>query len=345
MKLSKDRAEEFARLDVASRELKKLNDIETFPEQAAHKIKDIFGFTFAELYIKTTGVLTDSPQLIPEVAEEHISSILTEAEKRKEVIFTEDAHRKVAAIPLLSGEETAGFLLAGMDRSCKIPGEIFSALAGHLTLAMENAKPHKMRQEISVMEERNRLARDLHDSVTQTLFSLSLTAKGAKNIYKHEQGIKETFEDLQQMAQTALTEMRSLILRLKPPGLEDGVITALKKYGSNLGMQVHAHVEGVAPIPEKVEEALWRIGQEALNNTCKHGDTSDVFADLKLTKENVRLIVKDNGRGFNSEKTYRSAGLTGMIERAEEPQGTVKINSGPGRGTEIIADFPVNGGI
>ncbi|WP_169911038.1 GAF domain-containing sensor histidine kinase [Evansella clarkii] len=337
------RAEEFVRLDVASRELKKLNDIDTFPEQAAHKIKAIFGFTFAALYIKTNTA--ESLSVIPEAGEEFTREILTEAEKKRDVVFTEEADQKVAAIPLLSGEDTAGFLLAGRDRSCKIPGEIFSALAGHLTLAMENAKLHKMRQEISVMEERNRLARDLHDSVTQTLFSLSLTAKGAKNIYKHEAEIKETFEDLQQMAQTALAEMRSLIWQLKPPGLEDGVIAALKKYGSNLGMQVHAHVEGVAPIPEKVEETLWRIGQEALNNACKHGDTSNVFADLKLTKENVRLIVKDNGRGFNPEKKFRSAGLTGMIERAEELHGTVKINSGPGIGTEVIAEFPVKGGV
>ncbi|SER56968.1 GAF domain-containing sensor histidine kinase [Salipaludibacillus aurantiacus] len=338
------RAVDFAKLDVATRQLKKLNNIATFSQAAADYIKAAFQFDDVTVYIKDNGRLSNKKSQDDSSDPETHFTFAAKADREKSVVLTERQNRFIAALPLNNGEKVIGVLVISTSASRQVSEEILKALADHLSLAMENAKLHKMRQELSVLEERNRLARDLHDSVSQTLFSLSLTTKGAKNLSGNDAQLEAALEGIQQMAHTALSEMRTLIWQLRPPGLEEGVVTALNKYGRNLGLIVHTRMDGVASLPEKTEETIWRIGQECLNNVLKHAKTDEAEVTLAMTGKKATLTVKDNGTGFFPEDTAGSIGLASMKERAKAAGGEFKVISKIGKGTEVTVTLPVKGG-
>lgn len=250
------------------------------------------------------------------------------------------------AVPLRLREEPIGVLLIGGHRrrafqDCDIA--VAQDLAAHVSLALENARLYQQRRDIALAEERNRLARDLHDSVTQMLFSLMLTARGARGLVESDPTTTaQALTEMESLSQEALKEMRGLIWQLRPAGLEDGLLTALQRYGEGLGLQVEGQVEGVRELPRAVEEALWRIGQESLNNVRKHAQTNRVRLLLRMTDADVFLEVADDGRGFVSDRT-RSAdtlGMTSMRERAQALGGTFVIDSHKSRGTAIRVWIP-----
>ncbi|HMO57447.1 MAG TPA: GAF domain-containing protein [Roseiflexaceae bacterium] len=220
-----------------------------------------------------------------------------------------------------------------------------TTLADVLASAIEKARLYQRAQEAAVLEERSRLARDLHDSVSQQLFSMTLTAQAARaQIEKNPGRTALQLERLQETAQAALAEMRALIFQLRPPGLaEHGLLTTLQQHVAALnrreGLIIQLSISGDERHARGIDQAIYRIAQEALNNVVKHAGARQVDVTLTLQPKQVLLTVVDDGCGFVVEELPRSSGrhlgLTSMRERAAEAGGTLHVYSTPGNGTVI----------
>lgn len=218
------------------------------------------------------------------------------------------------------------------------------AFANEGAVAIENAQLYEQAQQLAVVEERQRLARELHDSVTQTLYSVTLYAQAAHMAIlagKQDEAI-ENLEELRNMAREAMTDMRLLIFELHPPRLEEeGLAAALQgrlaSVETRTGLQTDLHVEGERRLPLSVEEELYWIAQEALNNVVKHGQAKKVTVRLQFDEKSVCLEVRDDGIGFEPAKARQSGGmgLRGMEERAERINGKLEVESAPGHGTTL----------
>lgn len=249
-----------------------------------------------------------------------------------------------ATVPLKAGTEKFGLLNVGSPYKKKFNFEelaLLESIALQIGTALKRITLTQKEQEIALTAERNRLARDLHDSVNQLLFSLSLTARGGKEMAKDED-VKETFVYIQDLAQEALGEMRALIWQLRPRGLEKGIISALTSYGEMLGLKVEVKVNGVIHLPGKIEEGIWRIGQEALANCKRHSGQSVIHLLIQAGENQITLSFKDYGCGFRYDRTKElpSLGLKSMQERTEALNGTFLIKSNPGEGTIIKVTIP-----
>ncbi|MDQ0415535.1 GAF domain-containing sensor histidine kinase [Mesobacillus stamsii] len=250
-----------------------------------------------------------------------------------------------ATVPLRAGNERFGLLNVGSPNKThfhKNELALLEAIAYQVGTALKRINLTQREQEIALVAERNRLARDLHDSVNQLLFSLSLTARAGMEMTEDEE-VKQTFSYMQDLTQEALGEMRSLIWQLKPRGLENGLVSALKGYGEMLGMKVEAKVTGATSIPGNIEEAIWRIGQEAIANCKKHSGAADVFLSLHTSWNETILTIKDKGCGFhyNENLSIPSLGLKNMKARTEALNGLFRLQSQLGNGTEIKITIPL----
>ena len=199
--------------------------------------------------------------------------------------------------------------------------------------------------ELATVQERNRLARELHDSVTQTIFSMTLTTEAAHILLQRDPSqVTPQLNRLQELAQGALSEMRSLIQQLRLRPVEEGrLVSALQQHLTTLegteGIKVDFHVEGEGQLPTDQEEGLFRIAQEALNNVTKHAKTDRVAVTLRMLNEGALLSVEDHGVGFDPARQPASGegfGLTSMRERVEILGGTLEVRSSPGDGTTIL---------
>ncbi len=241
--------------------------------------------------------------------------------------------------------------------------DLLSAIGNQIGIAVDNARLYQQAQQVAALEERNRLARDLHDSVTQTLFSITLTAESTKAMLtRRPEKVEGQVERLQTLARSALAEMRSLIFQLRPAALqEQGLVAAIEKYIAALrakeSFEIELNIEGEGRLSEEHEQALYRIFQEALNNIIKYAEARHVQVSFKVDEQEAILIIRDDGGGFDAAavlaQTNRSSlGLTSMQERAELSGGTISIESSPGQGTTIavrlslsVAPRPVGMGI
>lgn len=201
----------------------------------------------------------------------------------------------------------------------------------------------------AVMEERQRLARELHDSVTQSLYSITLYAEAAGNMLEagNQKKASEHLRKLQEAAQDSLKEMRLLIFDLHPPVLEkEGLVTALhtrlEAVESRGGVQANLLVEGTERLPIALEEELYRIAQEALNNVLKHARATMVMVHLRLSQAGASIEILDDGVGFDPSATQskRGFGLSSMRERVEKIGATLVIESAPQKGTRVRVDVP-----
>jgi two-component system, NarL family, sensor kinase len=250
-----------------------------------------------------------------------------------------------ATVPLRAGNERFGILNVGSPYKTHFQEDelaLLEAVAYQIGTALKRIKLTQREQETALISERNRLARDLHDSVNQLLFSLSLTARAGREMTELEE-VKQTFSYIQDLAQDALGEMRALIWQLKPQGLENGIISALTGYAEMMGLTIDAKLTGISSFPEKVEEALWRIGQEAFANCKKHSQTTHVFLFLKRRSDSVTMTIQDKGCGFNYDENLElpSFGLKNMKARTLSLNGTFLLKSEPGKGTEIQIQIPI----
>jgi signal transduction histidine kinase len=223
--------------------------------------------------------------------------------------------------------------------------ELIEMLAAHAAVAIENARLYERSRELSVVEERNRLARDLHDVVVQTLFGVVLTADAAALLVDRDpEAAKAELERVREQAQEALRELRSLVFELRPADLEaDGLAATLRKHVEVLG-RVHAlpielEVEAEPALEAAAAVEVFRIAQEALNNAQRHASASAIAVRLSRGE----LAVADDGVGFDAAAPAvrgRRLGLTSMEERAAAIGGRLRIESTPGSGTTVTLELP-----
>jgi len=249
-----------------------------------------------------------------------------------------------ATVPLQAGEESFGLLNVAASNKLQFEQEelnLLGAVALQIGTAIKRIQLTERVKEIEVIQERNRLAKDLHDSVSQLLFSINVTAKAGMNVSEN-QNIKDTFNHIQQIAQEAQAEMKALIWQLRPQGIEKGIVSALISYGEMLGLNVHRNVKGITVLPAKIEETLWRVGQEAFNNCRKHSGQTDIYLQLSSNSKNVKMIIQDKGVGFNcpSNVVIPTLGLKSMRERVESLKGSFKVDSELNKGTKITMNIP-----
>ncbi len=227
--------------------------------------------------------------------------------------------------------------------------ELIELLAAHAAIAITNARLYEQSRELSVVAERNRLALDLHDAVSQKLFGLVLTAESALTLLDREpEAAREQVAKLQSLAQEARDELRSLVLELRPPDLErDGLCGALRKHVELLRRLQAVPIEleldaGIGGNPGRDRELL-RIAQEALHNSLRHAHAQHLAVRLDRQDGKVVLEVEDDGVGFDpAARGLRSThlGLTSMEERAERLGAHVEVRSARGRGTTVRIEAP-----
>jgi signal transduction histidine kinase len=217
--------------------------------------------------------------------------------------------------------------------------------AGQAALAIENA-----RLIAAVLEERQRLARDLHDSVTQAIYGVTLHAEAANRLLAagDVKTVAHYLHKLQETAQEALEEMRLLIFELRPPILDqEGLVAALQaRLGAVEGranLQTTFVTEGVARLAPSIEQALYRIAQEALNNALKHARAGHINVSLHRRNSTVILAITDDGIGFDPDlaRGRGGLGLRGIEERVAQIGGSLVLRSTPGAGTEVRVEVTV----
>ena len=214
-------------------------------------------------------------------------------------------------------------------------------------MAIENARLYAQAQELAAVEERQRLARELHDSVSQALYGISLGVHTARlQLDRDPKELAESLDYVLELAEAALIEMRALIFELRPESLEtEGLVTALTKQAAALharqNIVVHTDLCAEPDLPLKVKQDLYRVAQEALHNTVKHARANKIELRLHQTGGVVILEVWDNGRGFDTSTTFPGhLGLHSMYERVRSLGGELQIESVPGQGTCIRAQVP-----
>ncbi|HEX7021369.1 MAG TPA: histidine kinase [Trueperaceae bacterium] len=225
------------------------------------------------------------------------------------------------------------------------------AFANQVAVAVENARLFDEAQDKAALEERQKLARELHDSVSQALYGIALGARTARaQLGKNPEAAAEPIEYVLKLAQAGLAEMRALIFELRPESLEqEGLVVALAKQAASLRARHDLEVEldlGNEPalvLPAK--QALYRIAQEALHNIAKHARARRVGLRLEGAGDRVRLFIHDDGAGFDPQAEFPGhLGLTSMFERAQALGGRCRIESQPGEGTRITVELPAPGG-
>jgi len=200
------------------------------------------------------------------------------------------------------------------------------------------------RQQLATLEERNRLARDLHDSVKQQIFAISMQIAATRILLSRDvEAAGERLNKTEKLVQQAQQELTSLIRELRPVALEGkGLVAALRELLPQWSQQneivANLHVGEFQALPVTVEEALFRVVQEALSNIARHSQASLVQITLNVTDETISLSVQDNGQGFDlTHLEHRGVGLHSMQERMKALGGDLKLESAPGEGTQIVA--------
>lgn len=221
---------------------------------------------------------------------------------------------------------------------------ILGHLADVAAIAIENARLRQRAERLAIVEERQWLARELHDSVTQALYSVTLYAEAARMALSagKQDVAAENLRELQMMAREALFDIRLLIFELHPPILEgQGLASALQirlaAVETRAGLQSEIRVEGGRRLPLPIEEDLYRIALEGLNNVVKHARAQHVKVHLQFDDQRVCLEISDDGMGYDPVKARESGGmgLGGMEERAKRLNGRLEILSAPGKGTTL----------
>jgi signal transduction histidine kinase len=215
-------------------------------------------------------------------------------------------------------------------------------LAAYAGVAIANARLYRQAQELATVEERGRVARELHDSVSQRLFSMVYEARAAA-LQAETAGAREALERLEQGASAALQEMKALVHAVRPKSLErDGLEATLRDHVEALrrahGAAIELRVQGLPCLTPSQDLALLRIAQEALYNALRHAPGARVRVALEQAEAEARLSVRDWGPGFSVAalpRARRTMGLATMRERAAAVRAALEVDSAPGRGTEV----------
>jgi signal transduction histidine kinase len=227
--------------------------------------------------------------------------------------------------------------------------ELIELLAAHAAIAITNARLYERSRELSILSERNRLALELHDAVSQKLFGLVLSADAAGTLLDRDPAAAGVqVRRLRRLAREALDELRALVLELRPPELErDGLRGTMRKHVEVLralhGAAIECDVRGAPSLGADADRDVLRIAQEALHNAARHAGAEHITLRLRDGDGRLVLEVRDDGGGFDPDDPdlrSRHLGLTSMEERAARLGGTLEVRSAPGRGTSVVLEVP-----
>jgi PAS domain S-box-containing protein len=249
-------------------------------------------------------------------------------------------------IPLIVGGQAIGALSIEHDRPhayTSSQAAMALAIANQAAVAIENARLYRQGRRLAVMEERQRLARELHDSVSQALYSIALGTHTALALLEREDPARaaKPLAYVLSLADVALAEMRALIFELRPDALEkEGLVAALSRHAEAIIARYHLAVETAfceePSAPLDVKEALYRIGVESMNNAVKHAQATRISLQLQTRDGTITLEVHDDGVGFDPQGEYPGhLGLRSMRERATPIGAALEIESTPGRGAQV----------
>jgi len=226
--------------------------------------------------------------------------------------------------------------------------QLVRVVANQAAISIENARLYRQAKNLAVLQERQRLARELHDSVSQALYGIVLGAKTAhKQLGIEPAKAAEPLDYVLSLSDAALTEMRALIFELRPESLaNEGLLAALERQVQLLRarykIEVKTDWDKEPPLSLPLKEALYRVTQEATNNTAKHAAASHINIQLHQQNGQIILEVKDDGQGFDPNESFPGhLGLRSMRERIEQAGGSFTIESQPGKGTRVKAAVPI----
>jgi signal transduction histidine kinase len=257
----------------------------------------------------------------------------------------------VLGVPIREGDNTLGFIFA----ACKtVPGgfterdeRLLSLFAAHAAIALTNARLYERGRELSVLQERARLARDLHDAVSQKLFSVRAKARAAAVLVDRDPARAiEEIGSVAELAGQAHAELRAVIEGLTPPELATGGLAgSVRAYavlaGRTHGADVVVHAAELPALGPRQETALYRVAQEAIGNALRHSGARQVAVCLSRRQRAVVLEVTDDGSGFEPRGPHAGLGLASMRERAGSVGGKLTITSAPGTGTRVRLSVPL----
>src|SRR3954449_5202266 len=255
--------------------------------------------------------------------------------------------RSFLGVPIVARGEVIGALYltekADADEFSAADQRLIELLAAHAAIAIENARLHERSRELSIVEERNRLARELHDAVTQRLFGVALAAESASTLLERDRAAAAAeLRRVSELARGAMEELRAVVFELRPASLEsEGLGTVLRKHVEVLrrvsGQRIDLRIGELPRLPAASAAQVLRIAQEALGNAVRHAAARHV----KVRLDAAGLTVADDGRGFEPGAVRgKRLGLTSMAERATELGGTLRVTSAPGQGTTVRLELP-----
>jgi len=353
-----------------SRELTSILDIDDLLTQVVELIRDAFHYYHVHIFLLTQDddhldLRASTSPTVPEhrCISIHSSSINGKAFRNGEAILVNNVKNDVSYLadqylpdieselvaPLRLGNRVIGSLdvqSAEVNAFTEQDLLVIQSLGDQIAVAIENARLYDRSQELAVLEERTRLARELHDSVTQSMYSVVLLTEGWRRSIQNgrQANVDEYLARIGEINQQGLKEMRLLIHELRPPALEeDGLLGALHQrldaVEKRAGINARLLADEIVELPHAIEEGLYRIVQEALNNALKHACATNVFVRISTEDGKIVLEVEDDGKGFDvgSVDISGGMGLANMRHRAEEMGGSIEICSDPGKGTVVKA--------
>jgi signal transduction histidine kinase len=262
-------------------------------------------------------------------------------------------NKPFAVLPMTFKDRIVGVIVVDNHLSRKPISEkdvpVLKSIANQAAVAIENAKLMIKNQMLVVTEERSRIAREIHDGLAQSLFSIALNLQACvKKMGDDPAGTRDKLGQLQELASKSLKELRQYIYNLPSTNLTDkGLVTALRSHIENIarlnGLESDFSTLGsVESLPPEVEECFYRVGQEALANVVKHAGASKVEVRLETKNGSAILTVADNGRGFNRVKPKESMGISNMKRRVESLSGTLSLEPNNGCGVCVRAKVPIS---
>jgi signal transduction histidine kinase len=259
-------------------------------------------------------------------------------------------------MPILDGPAVLGALYLANKRGgggfTAADEELLGVLAAHAAIALTNARLYERERELTVVEERTRLARELHDAVAQKLFSLRLTVSAASELVERDPArARDSLGEVLRLSADALAELRSAIFQLRPAELgDDGLAATLRAHVEVLRRVHHVRIDldddpeaPLPPLATEAEDAVFRVAQEALHNAVRHAGADRISVSLRPRGGRVVLEVRDDGAGFDLravERVSRRLGLASMRARALAAGGGLALASAPGRGTAVRLEVP-----
>lgn len=250
-------------------------------------------------------------------------------------------------VPVKNGGEVLGIIFVANKLSGSFTAhdeELLTLFAAHAAIALTNARLYERSREVSVLEERARLARELHDAVSQRLFSIRAHARAAEVLVARDPSrAAAELAAIAELGAQAHGELRAVIDGLAPPEL-DGLAESLRRYamlaGRAHGIAVRLDARDVPDLDRRVAAAVFRVAQEALHNALRHSGASEISVTLSRTRRRVVLEVADDGTGFDPTLAPGGLGLASMRERAAAVGGVLRVSSAPGTGTLVRLAVP-----